>query len=79
MRIYIFRLKKGLVVGIMVFIVIWVFVVSKIGELSEGMEREGFEFLVNKSLYSSFNVMFLIIWLFFLYNDYDLKIEWIVS
>lgn len=61
-----FLLIKGIIVGINCYL-IWYIVIVNIDELRE-MEREGFEFLVNKSLYSSFNVMFWIVWLFFLYN-----------
>ena len=46
---------KGLTSGIKVSIAICSGVVNKMGLLSEGTEREGFEPSVNKSLHSSSN------------------------
>lgn len=70
---------KGLTSGIKVSIAIWSSVVSQIGLLSEGTEREGFEPSVNKSLHSSSNATPWTTRPPLLHNDYEPKTEWIGS
>lgn len=54
-------------------------VVSNIGELAQGTEREGFEPPVNKSLHSSSNATPWTTRPSLLHNDYDRELAWIAS